>query len=136
MKFRRQFKKDYQGRLTPEINNEPSMTVPDMSLTVKELLRNHVKGIHSNVKNYDPQFFDTEIPRFDDMVEEMEYKEELANKIKNYEKQQKEKKKNSDLLNKQPGSNQDPNDVSMGHPMVEPGIPKTPQNEKGVESST
>jgi len=132
MKFRRQFKKDYKGKLTPEVNNEPSMTVPDMSLTVKELLRNHVKGIHSNVRNYDPQFFDTEIPRFDDLTEEMEHKEELANKIKNYEKQQndkkiqKQKEKDARLLDVQTETVQNTNGVSVGHTMVEPNIPKTP----------
>jgi len=63
-----------------------------MSLTCKELLLNHSRGISSNVHNYDPQYFDTEIPRFDDIVEEKQYKEDLAEKIKEVDERIKKRK--------------------------------------------
>lgn len=76
-RFRKQFVKSYQG-MPGSHNDEPSMTVPDQHLTVKQLLINHARGINSAIKNYDPQYFDTEIPVIEDIVDLMEYKEELA----------------------------------------------------------
>jgi len=63
-----------------------------MSLTVKELLLNHSRGINSNVHNYEPQYFDTEIPIFDDIVQEKQYKEDLANQIKEVDERIKKRK--------------------------------------------
>lgn len=57
-----------------------------MSLTVKELLLNHSRGIHSDIKHYEAQYFETEIPKFDDITEQIEYKEKLAEEIKAAEK--------------------------------------------------
>lgn len=57
------------------------MTVPDMSLTVKELLLNHSRGIHSDVKDNQGEFFDTEIPRFDDLTDIQAYKDSLTEKF-------------------------------------------------------
>ncbi len=54
-----------------------------MSLTVRELLLNHTRGISSNVKSNEGQYFDTEIPHFDDITEMIKYKEELVNKMEN-----------------------------------------------------
>lgn len=81
MKFVRQFQKDYipdKG----EYNDGKSNTVPDMSLSVKQLLRNHTRGIYSDVKHYEPHFFDTEIPHFDDITEKIEYMESLKEQEK------------------------------------------------------
>jgi len=55
----------------------PSQTRPDMSLTVKELLINHSRGIHSDVKQYEGQYFDTEIPRIDDITDLVQHKKDL-----------------------------------------------------------
>lgn len=76
-----------------------------MSLTVNQLLRNHVRGISSNVHNYDiDAYFDMEIPRFDDINDIKEYKDELRRRAKELEEQIREekeqKKKDADLLNK------------------------------------
>ena len=47
-----------------ETNTQPSLTVPDQTLGIKELLNNHTRGISSNVKMYEGQYFDTEILAF------------------------------------------------------------------------
>ena len=118
-RFRRQFTPNYKaaGGLSLDPN---SITVPDMSLTVAELLKNHSRGMHSPINSEQGEYFDTEIPRFDDIVEEQEYKEKLAEIIKNTAKKikddkEKKQKEAADLLNQQnnPAPNRDAS--SMGH---------------------
>jgi hypothetical protein len=60
-----------------ETNNSPSMTVPDMTLTVKQLLHNHSRGIHSEVSHNEPMYFDSEIPIIDDITDLIAYREDL-----------------------------------------------------------
>lgn len=52
-----------------EINTKPSLTVPDLTLTIKQLLTNHSRGISSDVNHNDPLYFDTEIPIIDDITD-------------------------------------------------------------------
>lgn len=53
-----------------------------MSLTVKELLLNHSRGISSNVHQAKGQFFDADVPRMDmDMIEKREYQQNLKDQI-------------------------------------------------------
>jgi hypothetical protein len=52
-----------------------------MSLTVKELLQNHSRGIHSDISNNEGQYFETEIPRFNDITEAIQHKQNLLNQI-------------------------------------------------------
>lgn len=54
------------------------MTIPDMSLTITELQKNHTRTVNINKGEY----FDTEIPRFDDITEEKEYKQNLVKHAK------------------------------------------------------
>ncbi len=60
-----------------ETNTLPSMTVPDMSLTVKQLLHNHTRGIHSDVSHNEPMYFDSEIPIIDDITDLIEFRKDL-----------------------------------------------------------
>ncbi len=60
-----------------EENTMPSLTRPDMSLSILTLLTNHSRGISSDVHEHRAQFFGVEIPKFDDITEEIAYKEEL-----------------------------------------------------------
>lgn len=55
-----------------------------MALTVKELLQNHSRGILTDTFR-EPLYFDAEIPNFDDITEEIAYKEELKEKLKDIE---------------------------------------------------
>lgn len=63
-----------------EVNNLPSLTVPNMSLTVAQLYRNHTKGIPSDVQERTPIYTETEIPRFDDINELVEWRNEILRK--------------------------------------------------------
>ncbi len=86
IKFKHQFNPEY----TPDIgetNDQASQTTPDMSLTVKTLLSNHTRGIHSNIKTYDGEYFgDSEIPQFDDIADAHNYKLDLKAKLRETEK--------------------------------------------------
>jgi hypothetical protein len=83
--FRRQFNPQYKPD-NGEINNLPSKTVPNMSLTILQLLTNHSRGISSDIHHNEPQYFDTEIPRFDDITDAIEYKKQLADELKELDK--------------------------------------------------
>lgn len=64
------------------------MTVPDLSLTVNELLKNHVRGKGIGVSENQGEYFeDYEIPIFDDLVDAHEYKKELEERKRDVEKQ-------------------------------------------------
>jgi len=58
------------------------MTQPNMSLTPKQLLLNHSRGMGNSVHVYNGEYFDTEIPRFDDITDYHEYKKNLAEEFK------------------------------------------------------
>lgn len=75
--IRTQFDSSYEGS-TPEINTEPSMTQPDMTLSMRELLVNHTRGLGIMAKHHEGFYYDTEIPQFDDMTDIDAYREYLA----------------------------------------------------------
>lgn len=54
-----------------------SVTIPDQSLTIHELLENHTRGVYSKVKIHQPNYLGIEIPKFDDITEALEYRAEL-----------------------------------------------------------
>lgn len=77
MKFKRQFNVKYK-RTKGEVNNSPSKTIPDQALTITELLKNHTRGLDSDVKDYKGEYFeDIEIPIFTDLTDMMEYRDNL-----------------------------------------------------------
>lgn len=91
MKFRRNFT---QLESKPEINGKPSKTIPDMTLSMRQLLDNHTRGVASAVKHYDGQYFeDQEIPIFDDLTDALEYRKEIDLQVKELEKRIKADKK-------------------------------------------
>lgn len=62
------------------------MTVPDMSLSVKELLLNHTRGIDSAITEYQEQYFeDQELQQYDDITELHQQKEQLQEELKRTE---------------------------------------------------
>lgn len=75
--IRTQFDPSYEGSL-PEKNTEPSMTQPDMTLSMRELLINHTRGLGIMAKHHEGFYYDTEIPQFDDMTDIDAYREYLA----------------------------------------------------------
>lgn len=71
-----------------EINTLPSDTVPDQSLTIKQLLLNHTRGIHSDVADLGGEYFeDEEIPIYTDLNDINEHKQKLVERSKNLKNQ-------------------------------------------------
>ena len=88
-KFRRQFNPDYQGSPFQNVPGE-SQTVPDMGITVRQLMINHTRGIGSDSLERQPHYYgDLEVPQVKDLTdlevnaEKLRQKDrELADKIK------------------------------------------------------
>ena len=59
-----------------------SMTLPDQNLTIKELLDRHSRGVSLGAPDLQGEYFDTEVPRFSDLTEMLEYKKDLEQKRK------------------------------------------------------
>ena len=64
-----------------------SMTLPDQNLTIQELLERHSRGVSLGAVDRQGEYFDTEIPRFNDLTEMLEYKKDLEQKRKDLTKQ-------------------------------------------------
>ncbi len=77
-----QFNPDYKPQKGEPKSNKPSQTSPDMALSVQQLMKNHARGIPNSIQENTGQYFETEIPVFDDITEETAYKENLAHNIK------------------------------------------------------
>lgn len=89
MKLKKQFSKKYKGSPS-KIKPGKSMTLPDQNLTIAELLERHSRGVSLGAPDLQGEYFDTEIPRFDDLTDMLEYKKELVQKQIDLEKQIKE----------------------------------------------
>lgn len=66
--IRTQFNPEYQGCE----GSKPSpvkKTVPDMSLTIAELVRNHTRGISVDINQPEPVFFEDPIPTIQDLTD-------------------------------------------------------------------
>jgi hypothetical protein len=79
-KFRVQFDIDYTGH-TPPDQDPNSQTMPDMHMTVTQLLENHSRGIDGKVEVRQPLYFETEIPSLRDITDVEEYKEGLQMRL-------------------------------------------------------
>lgn len=79
--IRLQFDIQYAGHPGKEMDPN-SATVPDMHMTVKQLLENHSRGIDSKVEVRQPIYFETEIPTITDITDVGNYRESLENRLK------------------------------------------------------
>lgn len=79
MKFRTQFS-DYKGH--PGTKMDPSsQTVPDMNLSLRQLLDNYSRGIPTGAAFREGEYFEDEvIPQFDDLVDLQMARENLENR--------------------------------------------------------
>ena len=79
MKLQKQFSKKYKGK---PWKGKPgkSMTVPDQNLTIQELLDRHSRGVSLGAPDLKGEYFDTEIPVFDDLTDMLQYKKDLIQK--------------------------------------------------------
>tara|TARA_B110000003_G_scaffold271674_1_gene306239 strand:- start:376 stop:744 length:369 start_codon:yes stop_codon:yes gene_type:complete len=77
--FRTQYNSPvYTGK---EMSTE-TLTVPDQNMSIKTLLDRHSRGLPLGVSEQKGEYFDTEVPRFDDLTDMVAYKKELAIKHK------------------------------------------------------
>lgn len=73
--------------------SEELHTIPDQTLTIRSLLDNHTRGIPLGVNQRVGEYFDTEIPRFDDLTDMLEYKSQLMERNKELNKLIRQEKK-------------------------------------------
>ena len=69
------------------------LTIPDQTLSIRNLLDNHTRGIPLGVNTRVGEYFDTEIPVFEDLTDMLEYKRQLMEKNKELNKLIREEKK-------------------------------------------
>lgn len=89
------------------IVDKETLTVPDQTLTIKELLDRHSRGLPLGVTQQKGEYFDVEIPNFQDLTEMIEWKKGLmeTNKELNSLIREQQKKEQSDL--KQPSESEE-----------------------------
>ena len=84
MKFKNAYTKSkYKGKKMDQTVN----TVPDQNLSIRQLLDRHSRGLPLGASQNQGEYFDTEIPRFDDLVDMMEHKKRLVQEHKDLTKQ-------------------------------------------------
>lgn len=90
MKIRKQFnnKDYYKGKEMDSI----SQTVPDQTLSIRDLLERHSRGLPLDAPTLKGEYFDTEIPRFDDLTDMLKYKQTLMDRKKQLDTQIKEER--------------------------------------------
>jgi hypothetical protein len=67
-RFKTQFNPNYNG-IEGSVQDPISLTVPDMSLTIRELVANHSRGIIPEINQPNPEYFETEIPTIRDLTD-------------------------------------------------------------------
>lgn len=92
MKLRKQFTAGYEG--TPGPSPEQTLvTQPDMTMSIRDLLDRHSRGLPLTTNERKGEYFDTEIPRFYDLTDMLKYKQELMDRNKSINKLIKDEKK-------------------------------------------
>ena len=97
-RFRVQFDVGYRGTPGKKMSQEQN-TVPDMSLTVRQLVENHTRGHDSNVHVSQPLYFDTEVPVFTDLTDVDAYRNHLKNQMELIDEQIKQERANAKTEN-------------------------------------
>jgi len=76
MKLNKQFTKAYNGTQGKTMD-QSIHTQPDMTLSIRDLLDRHSRGLPLTTNERKGEYFDTEIPHFDDLIDMLEYKKQL-----------------------------------------------------------
>lgn len=95
MKLRKQFTAGYEGTPGPSPDTT-LMTQPDMTMSIRDLLDRHSRGLPLTTNQRNGEYFDTEIPRFYDLTDMLKYKQELMDRNKSINKLIKDEKKAAD----------------------------------------
>lgn len=127
-KIRRQFDPTYKG--DPGIaNTKESMCVPDMSLTIKQLLLNHTRGIDSDIQVREGHYFEeTEIPRITDLNDIAENREKLQQQAEEVNQKANEEVKAKRAAKAKAKQKEDPTPTPDPEPSPEP-TPDPPKEE-------
>lgn len=92
-KFRTQFDPKYKGTPGISIKGE-SMTEPDQSMSLRQLVINHTRGIGSNVKHYDGIHTEGVVaPNYEETIDRIEHKRDLDNQAREVEQKAKDELK-------------------------------------------
>jgi hypothetical protein len=100
-RYRVQFDFTYKGAPGKKMSDE-IVTQPDMTLTVRQLLENHTRGIDSGVQEKAPFYFDVEVPTITDITDVHEYRDYLNERIQQV---------NEFIANERADQEEDPNRV-------------------------
>ena len=73
-------KSRYEGKLM----DPDTKTVPDQNMGIRELLDRHSRGVPLGVNNRQGEYFDTEIPIFEDLTDMLEHKKDLQGKMREH----------------------------------------------------
>lgn len=76
-RFKRQFRKNYNGYQGKQVDWGPGKTIPDQAIPIKVLLEKHSRGIPINVKHY-PENYGYEQPVIEDLTDIEKMREELT----------------------------------------------------------
>lgn len=76
LKFKTQWNPNYLGS-PGSVQSDKSETVPDQSLTIRQLVENHSRGINVPINQPKPLYFDSEIPNIQDLTDLDEFKARL-----------------------------------------------------------
>lgn len=100
-RFRTQFDPNYKGtKYMPEGGMGISLTVPDLNLSVKQLMERHTRGIGIGVAQREEHYFeDEEVPKMTDLTDleirreqlkqrEAEIREEIKNQVLAHQKKE------------------------------------------------
>lgn len=100
MKIKTQFNENYKGT-KGTVNKLPSLTQPDMSLTIPELLKYHTRGLDPDIQWHqdDSIHEDTLIPHITDMTDIDEIKRNNAEQKKLIEDEIKEQSEKNYMAN-------------------------------------
>lgn len=85
----------YKGTLRPEKNKLPSMTVPDQTMSIKEILDRHTRGLPiagQKIAFYDPEDDMPDLSKMD-LAERQEHMEAAAEEIKAIQEREETRKK-------------------------------------------
>ena len=75
-----QFDIEYGGTPGMDYNND-SQTVPDLNLTVRQLLQNHTRGHNGQINVREPVYFDMVVPNITDLTDVDAYKKQLDDEL-------------------------------------------------------
>lgn len=79
-RYRVQFDITYSGNPGVTLDGT-SMTVPDLNLTVRQLLEHHTRGHDGLIHQREPLYLDTPIPTIHDITDVARYREQLKERL-------------------------------------------------------